>query len=111
MSTAILAHGKNWELPIPPDPSDIRLSIESEMTAEAAGILFTRGVGDLIIFSTGHTAGSRYPSEASKMREAMYRHFDCAEVPLAQTVLEEDSYDTATNLANVKERMQEYGVD
>lgn len=111
MNTAILAHGKNWELPIPSDPDAIRLSIESEITAEAAGILYRQGIAYSIIFSGGHTAGPAYPSEAAKMRDAMYAHFDASEIPCANTVLEEVSYDTATNLKIVKERMSELGID
>lgn len=111
MSTAILAHGKNWELPIPSNPLEIRLSTESEITAEAAGILYLQGCGDLIIFSSGHTAGSDYPSEAQKMREAMYDNFCEAEIPHSKTFLEEDSYDTLTNLRNVKDRMPDLGID
>ena len=110
-NTAILALGKNWELPVPPDPADIRLSIESEMTAEAAGILFVQGLGNLIIFSAGQTAGPNYPSESSKMRESMYRHFDESEVPLSKTVLQEASYTTETDLCYAKELLPELGID
>ncbi|HSX52839.1 MAG TPA: YdcF family protein [Patescibacteria group bacterium] len=110
-NAAILALGKNWELPIPQDPANIQLSIESEITAEAAGILFTNGIGDLIIFSGGHTAGSNYPSEASKMAESMYLHFTTSDVPVDKIVLEEDSHDTLGNLENVKECIPELDID
>lgn len=108
---AILAHGKNWELPVPADPADIEPSIESRMTAEAAGVLFTQGVGGMIIFSGGHTAGPDYPSEAAKMRETLYGYFGESDIPPELTDLEEESHDTASNLAIVKERMADYGVD
>lgn len=108
---AILAHGKNWQIPVPSNPEEIELSIESKMTAEAAGVLFTQGIADLIIYSSGRTAGQAYPSEAKKMREITYETFTEAEIPLKATVLEEDSYDTFGNLSIVKERMPELAVD
>jgi uncharacterized SAM-binding protein YcdF (DUF218 family) len=109
--TAILAHGKNWEVPVPPDPRDIELSIESRMTAEAAGVLLQRGAGDLIIFSGGHTAGREYPTEAAKMFEAMRGQFSEEEVPSTAIKLEQESLDTAGNLREIQERLPGYEVD
>src|ERR1700741_1299105 len=108
---AILAHGKNWELPVPPDPAKLQLSIESEITAEAAGTLYGNGIGDLIVFSGGFTAGQAYPSEAAKMGEALRSQFTESQIPRSKVVLEEDSYDTAENLVNAKELMSELDVD
>lgn len=109
--TAILAHGKNWEIPIPHDPHDIELSIESKMTAEAAGTLLSQGIGDLVIFSGGHTAGPRFPSEAEKMMETMYANFTEAQIAPARVKLEQASRDTVSNLREVKERLPGLEVD
>lgn len=110
--TAILALGKNWELPIPDDPSHLKPSIETEITAEAAGLLFERGAGDLIIFSGGHTAGPEYPSEARGQRDSLRGHerFNEAAIPEEAIILEEESGSTAGNFRNVKARLEEYGV-
>ncbi len=81
------------------------------MTAEAAGVLLAAGIGDMIIFSGGHTAGPMYPTEASKMSDTMYSHFNQSKVPTQRVALEEESYDTLSNLRNVKELMPGLGID
>ncbi|HXE10422.1 MAG TPA: YdcF family protein [Verrucomicrobiae bacterium] len=111
--TAILAHGKNWQIPVPEDPAAAELSIESQINAEAAGLLYERGAGDVIIFSGGHTAGPEYPSEARAMLDSMRGHkrFSGSQVPEEAIRLEEDSSSTAGNLAEVHARLEEFGVD
>lgn len=108
--TAVVAHGKNWELPVPDDPADIRLSIESELTARAAGMLYVAGLADTIIFSTGATAGGAYPTEASAMRREMRTRFTTEQVPDDAILMEEDSYDTPTNVRAVRELCAAHGI-
>ncbi|MGH7193524.1 MAG: YdcF family protein, partial [Candidatus Saccharimonadales bacterium] len=109
--TAILAHGKNWEVPVPADPALARPSIESQMTAEAAGVMLTHGVGDMIIFAGGRTAGQEYPSEAEAMLRTMRGHFGEEEVPDEAVRLEDQSPSTAAQLSIVKDLLPEYGAD
>lgn len=109
--TAILAHGKNWEVPVPDDPTLARPSIETRMTAEAAGVLLTHGVGDMIIFAGGHTAGPEYPSEAEVMRQTLREHFGEDEVPDEAVRLEDQSSSTAEQLTIVRKLLPEYGAD
>jgi uncharacterized SAM-binding protein YcdF (DUF218 family) len=100
--TAIVAHGKNWEVPVPPDPADIQLSLDSRLTAMAAGVLYTEGVADRIVFSTGHTAGEAYPTEAAAQLGHMRHFFPEEEIPQEDVSLEEDSFDSAGNIEGVK---------
>src|SRR5580700_3958364 len=90
---ALLAHGKNWELPVPDDPARIKPSFDTTLTAEAAGILFTEGDGalrfDRLILSTGHTAGAHYPSEAQAMRQVLRERFDEEQIPDEAILMEE----------------------
>ena len=67
---AVIVLGKNWrEYPSEKPTQDwkLRLSIESEMSALAAGELFKQGRTERIIFSGGRTAGKDLPSEAAAM--------------------------------------------
>lgn len=75
--------------------------------------MFTHGVGDLIIFSGGRTAGLEYPSEAEAMRDSMRSHerFSGLAVPDEAIRLEEESSSTAGNLEEVKARLSEFDVD
>jgi len=105
--TAILAHGKNWEFPIPADPADIRLSMDSRFTAVAAGILYASGVADRIIFSTGKTAGDAYPTEAGEQFGVLREHFTDQEVPDDVVIPEEDSFDSAGNIEQTRQMVDD----
>lgn len=111
---ALLAHGKNWEVPVPEDPALIRPSFDTTLTAEAAGILFTGGDSvlsfDRLILSTGYTAGSRYPSEAQAMRQVLRERFDPSEIPDEAILMEEQSFDTSGNLMRVNELCAEHDI-
>jgi uncharacterized SAM-binding protein YcdF (DUF218 family) len=107
--TAIIGHGKNWEIPVPPNPADIQLSLDSRLTAMAAGVLYSEGVAERIVFSTGHTAGDEYPTEAQAQAKELRRFFPEEEIPGEHVLLEEDSFDTAGNVDEVK-RMIEAGL-
>ncbi len=105
----IIALGKNWkEYPpnsIPPNWS-LELSLESEITALATGILWhERGCADNIIFSTGKTAGKNWPSEACKMRDYMKEHYP--NIPDNLITLEEVSIDTVGNAEEVQKLLPE----
>jgi len=102
---AVVALGKNWRLPV--DGMRIYLSIESKMTALAAGELYTQGKVGKIIFSTGETAGenpegSPYPTEAEEMKRFMRIFFPEEEIPESAIELETHSFDTAGNAEEVK---------
>lgn len=105
--TALLAHGKNWELPVPEDPALIEPSFDTRLTAEAAGILFAQKDGDVLfdrlILSTGYTAGPQYPSEAQAMRNELRGRFDTSQIPDDAIIMEEESFDTSGNLKRVNE--------
>jgi len=110
-SHAILAFGKNWELPIPADPGQIKPSFDTSLTAEAAAILFTTGRQyDRIILSSGHTRGPRYPSEAAAMLGVLREHYDPSRIPDEAIMLEEESFDTASNLKEVNELCRREGI-
>lgn len=103
---AVVALGKNWRLPI--DGSRIHLSIESKMTAIAAGQMFVDGKTNEIIFSTGHTAGldketrQLYPTEAEEMKRFMRIFFSEDQIPESAIRTEIVSFDTAGNAEKVK---------
>ncbi|HSX17505.1 MAG TPA: YdcF family protein [Patescibacteria group bacterium] len=105
--TAIVAHGKNWEVPVPADPAEIQLSLDSRLTAVAAGVLYMAGVADKIIFSTGHTAGEEYPTEAAAQLKEMRRFFGPDQIPEDDVMLEEDSFDTAGNVEQTRRLIDE----
>ena len=101
----IVALGKNWRLPI--TAPQIHLSIESKMTALAAGQLYTDGRVGKIIFSTGETAGKNlqghpYPAEADEMKKFLRRFFSEEQIPNSAIELENHSFDTAGNAEEVK---------
>lgn len=89
----VIALGKNWA------PGQKRLSLESRMTALAAGKLLKEGVAKKAIFSGGYTAGSEMPSEAG----AMLTHMGLSYKDQVYKVeLEDESLDTSRNAENVK---------
>lgn len=112
-NVAILAHGKNWEVPVPPNPADIRLSIESNLTADAAGWLLAKHEtqAEHIILSTGFTAGPEYPSEAAAMRDRLRERFSTTDIPDEALLMEESSFDTTGNLHAVQALCEEHGID
>lgn len=98
----VIALGKNWRAYPPKEPDlrfRLRLSIESKLTALAAGEMYRRGEVTQIIFSSGATAGSGFPSEAKAMAEYLFAH--CPEVPRSVVRLEERSIDTAGNAEEI----------
>jgi len=102
---AVVALGKNWRLPI--TGPQIHLSIESKMTALAAGQMYADGKVGKIIFSTGETAGNNlqghpYPAEADEMKKFLRRFFSEEQIQDSAIELENHSFDTAGNAEEVK---------
>jgi uncharacterized SAM-binding protein YcdF (DUF218 family) len=76
------------------------LSPESRISAEAAGMLYEAGDGNLdLLFSTGHTAGPDVPSEAAAMKAYMKALYP--DIPDDRVHTEEASFDTRTNAIEV----------
>lgn len=89
----VIALGKNW------GPDQKRLSLESRMTAVAAGKLLKDGVAKKVIFSGGYTAGNEMPSEAGAMLKHMARNYGDQ---VEKVYLEDESLDTSRNAENVR---------
>jgi len=105
----IIVLGKNWvEYPPNPLPPDwkLELSLESKISALAAGEMFIQENTDTIIFSTGKTAGKEWPSEAAAMREFMLEYYP--NIPLEKILLEEESIDTVGNAEEVAKMLKEW---
>jgi uncharacterized SAM-binding protein YcdF (DUF218 family) len=105
--TAIVAHGKNWEVPVPADPTEIQLSLDSRLTAMAAGILYMDGVAEKIVFSSGKTAGDAYPAESTAQFAELRRYFTSEQIPDDDVLSEDESFDTAGNVINIKQWVDE----
>src|ERR1035437_5834978 len=111
---AVIALGKNWRLPITGGPR-IDLSLESKMTALAAGQMYKDGKVGKIIFSTGKTAGkdsngNDYPTEAAEMNRFMRIFFPLDEIPVEDVIVEAESFDTAGNAQEVKQILQKENI-
>lgn len=76
------------------------LSPHSKLNVLAAGDLYAAGTTDRIIFSSGHTSGKNYPSEADAMKRFLLERFP--EIPEEAIILEENSLDTWENAKEVK---------
>ena len=99
-----IALGKNWGPNKRPNSKPKRLSLESRMTALAAGKLLKDKVVGKIIFSGGYTAGNEMPSEAKAMQNYMDRSYrNKAE----EVYLEDKSLDTSRNAENIKDLIKE----
>jgi len=107
----VIVLGKNWEEY--PDnklltaKKAIRLSVESKITSLAAGEMYNAGLVKKVLFSTGHTAGPDFPSEAEAMKKFMKDKF--TEIPDKDIILEEKSFDTPTNAREVKKIIKKHG--
>lgn len=106
----LIVLGKNIGVNYP--PSRIRktnyfLSPHSKLNVLAAGDLFMAGKTDRIIFSSGHTSGSAYPSEAEAMRDYLRQKFP--EIPEDAVILEERSLDTWGNAKEVRKIIKQHG--
>ena len=93
----VIALGKNW------DSEQNRLSIESRMTALAAGKLLEDGVVDRVIFSGGHTAGSDMPSEGQAMLDHMGLVY---KDQVHKASVEGESLDTSRNAEYVRDSIE-----
>ena len=106
----VIVLGKNWEKYPDNEPSSvghIELSVESKITSLAAGEMYSAGLVKKVLFSTGHTAGSNFPSEAEAMKKFMKDKF--TEIPDKDIILEEKSFDTPSNAREVKKIIKKYG--
>lgn len=110
----VVVLGKNWEeypgsgtAAADKKVGRIKLSVESKITALAAGEMYVSGVVKKILFSTGHTAGSDFPSEAAEMKRFMKERFP--RIPGENIILEEKSFDTPSNAKEVKKIIKKYG--
>ena len=91
-------------------PEEIRrkphhLSPESRMNVLAAGALWSPEVD--VLFSTGQTAGSDTPSEASAMKRYFMHRYP--HIPESRLLTEEQSIDTAGNAEEVARMLVERG--
>lgn len=94
----LIVLGKNWRS-YRPQPvgtgKRLYLSLESKLTALAAGHLFLSGAARTLLFSSGHTAGPAWPSEADAMATLLRQRFPA--IPASAIRLETVSIDTAEN--------------
>lgn len=106
----VIVLGKNWEeYPdnnFSDDKKPIELSVESKITSLAAGEMYSTGLVKKILFSTGHTAGPNFPSEAEEMKKFMKDKFP--EIPEKDIILEEKSFDTPSNAREVKKILKKH---
>lgn len=105
---AVVVLGKN--IGVDYSPQRIRntkgfLSPHSKINVIAAGDLYRAGLADKIIFSTGHTAGDDFPSEADAMERYLLEKYP--EIPEEAIILEENSLDTWENAKEVKKILAE----
>ena len=77
------------------------LSDHSRINLLAAGIDYTRGRTDKIIFSTGKTAGDDLPSEAQLMKDRLQQIWPS--IPDEDIILEENSTQTRENASEVRQ--------
>jgi uncharacterized SAM-binding protein YcdF (DUF218 family) len=75
---AVVVLGKNWrEYPKnDSNQSDLKLSIESKMSALAGAEMVRIGLTDKIILPTGKTAGPDFPSEGEAMRDYILHKYE-----------------------------------
>ncbi|MBF8249544.1 MAG: hypothetical protein HW400_145 [Candidatus Levybacteria bacterium] len=76
------------------------LSGHSKLSVQATGILYRAGIVDRIIFSSGHTAGKKTPSEAEAMKTFLLVRFP--EIPINAIILEDKSIETSGNIEESK---------
>lgn len=102
--------GKNWNW----NTNPLELSDDSKISTLALGYHVKKAIGQgldvSVVFSTGHTAGSKYISEA----EAMYRFYRSKfdiESSKVSIFLEEESLDTIGNAKMVKKNIDQYIFD
>lgn len=106
---ALIVLGKNWHerwtLPKHPiEGTELMLSEDSMRSTIAGAELFLQGKTKKLIFSTGHTIGEDYPSEAQAMLDYMRNFYTEEEIPNEVVELEEISDSTPTNAEQVRER-------
>ena len=90
--TALIALGKGR--------NGYGLTLESKMTALAAGELYKRHMSGKIIFAGGKTSGDNHNSEAKDMASYLRKHRP--DIPQSDIILEENSIDTLENARNVR---------
>jgi len=109
---AVIVLGKNWRERPPKDATPDwkpRLSIESEMSALAAGQMYRDGKTTRLIFTGGRTAGGDRASEAEAMRDYLKKKFP--EIPEGAIEIESESIDTFANAEGVSSLLQSHGLD
>lgn len=112
---AVIVLGKNWRgYPFTParspeEGSRLHLSIESKMSALAAGEMYQAGLTKKLIFSTGKTLGEAWPSQARAMWEFTKKEYP--DIPEESVLLEEESWDTTENAEEVKKIMDTNHID
>lgn len=103
MLKILVVLGKNWENHTQSDERAVTLSIDSQISALAAGWKFVKEKFDYLIFSTGKTAGEDWPSEAQAMKDFLLKNLPKEKyfLPEEKIILEEISFDTAGNAEEV----------
>ncbi|GEM_PF-1073893 len=110
---AVIVLGKNLNLLGKPraraGTKDV-LSAESKMSALAALQMYKSGQTQKIIFSGGKTSGPEWNSEAASMRSYIFARANVMglKIPEDHIILEEKSFDTATNAREVAKLL---GID
>lgn len=107
---AVIVLGKNWrEYPkTNTRPDDLKLSIESKMSAIAGAEMIRAGLADKIILSTGKTAGQEFPSEAEAMRDYIVKKYE--NISTKDILIETQSKDTHGNAEEVLKIIQEHNL-
>ena len=82
------------------------LSPGSRINDLSAGLILKAGLADVLIISTGHTAGSNVPSEARAMKDHLQRIFK--DIPDEAIILEETSIDTEGNVSEIKKIVDQH---
>ena len=107
---AVVVLGKNWRERPPKNTQGkwkLHLSIESKMSAIAAGEMYTSGLATKILFSGGRTVGADWPSEAGAMQEFLKKKYP--DIPDDDIMLEEEAIDTIDSAERVDRILQEHG--
>lgn len=95
--------GKNWRKYPPKNAKNsknfkLTLSIESKMSALAAGEIYMSGIADKIVFLSGKSAGKNWPSEGEIMKKFMKKRYPL--IPDEVIFIKENSVDTASDVYN-----------
>lgn len=91
-------------------------SLASKINAIAGYHALSRGVTNILVFSGGQTKGLNYPGEAETMWEFVERKYKkqrtdskFRQLPGSRAIFENESWDTSTNLIQLKKLVETHG--